>query len=71
MKLSVHLSHQIITTTKNTNKMTITHLTLTDNSRVEVISRISKDMFKVSYGKNTKGNDVIGLVHRSMILLFA
>jgi hypothetical protein len=51
--------------------MEITHLTLTDNSVVVVISRISKDMFKVSYGKDTRGNDVIGIVHSSIVLLFA
>jgi hypothetical protein len=51
--------------------MKITHLTLTDNSTVQVISRISRDMFKVSFGKDSKGNDIVGLVHRSIILLFS
>jgi hypothetical protein len=51
--------------------MTITHLTLTNNLRVQVISRISKNMFKVTYGKDTKGNDIVGLIHSSMVLLFS
>jgi hypothetical protein len=51
-------------------KMEITHLTLTNNTRVEVLNQLSKHMFKVSYGKDTKGNDVIGIVHSSIVLLF-
>lgn len=45
-------------------------LTLTDGNTVNVISQISKDLFKVSYGNNTKGNDVTGIVHRECVMLF-
>lgn len=48
----------------------MTHLTLTDNKRVSIVKQLSKNWFRVSYGKDTKGNDVLGLVHRTIVLLF-
>ena len=43
-------------------------LKLTNGKTVEIITIISKNLFKVSFGQDRKGNDIIGIINRSMII---
>lgn len=45
-------------------------LTLTNGKTVEIITIISKNLFKVSYGQDRNGNYIVGIVNRSMIISF-
>jgi hypothetical protein len=50
--------------------MKTTQLKLTTGAIVEIITIITKNMFKVSYGKDRKGNNIIGIIDRAMIISF-
>lgn len=44
--------------------MKTAQLTLKNGTTVEIITIISKNLFKVSYGKDRTGNDIVGIIFR-------
>lgn len=48
--------------------MKTAQLTLKNGKTVEIITIISKNLFKVSYGKDRDGNDIVGIINRQMII---